>query len=75
MQIPINTSIKRVIDILDAMNAEEMDTFNDINGNLPNDNTIHKGSKKKTDILREKHLELRDGYDRLFRKSAKGWLF
>lgn len=67
--------IKYFIDFIDAMNQEEMDSFNDINNNLSNDNSVNRGTKKKADILREKHLELRDDYDRLFRLSAKGRLF
>ena len=57
------------------MNQEEMDSFNDINNNLPSDNSVNRGTKTKADILHEKHLELRDEYDRLFRLSAKGQLF
>ncbi|XP_077297844.1 alpha-2-macroglobulin receptor-associated protein [Arctopsyche grandis] len=58
-------------DIENAMDQEEMDVFNDINSG-PGDNSINQDLKKKADLLRSKHLELRDNYDRLYRLSAKG---
>ncbi|XP_063704875.1 alpha-2-macroglobulin receptor-associated protein [Culicoides brevitarsis] len=57
------------------VNDDEHETFNEINFNLET-NEIEKTPKKdhshKVNQLREKHRELKDGYDRLERVASKG---
>lgn len=55
----------------DAMDNEEIDTFNIIADDR-DDNNINKDYLHKANLLREKHRELRDGYDKLYRLAAKG---
>lgn len=58
------------------VNEDEHDTFNEINLNVDT-NEIEKVPKQqdhshKVNLLREKHRDLKDGYDRLERVASKG---
>lgn len=69
----IHSVVKENCQFIDAMNNEDMDDFNTIDETLAMEtNNINKDYLHKANVLREKHRELRDGYDRLYRLSAKG---
>ena len=52
-----------------AVNDEEIDKFNEVN---QESNEINKDYLHQTNLIREKHRGLRDGYDKLQRITAKG---
>lgn len=62
--------------LLDAINEDEQEAFNEINGpetnevdKIPNKNKDH---LHKVNLLRDHHRQLKDGYDLLERKSSQG---
>lgn len=57
------------------MNDEELDQFNEINPEKDNGDNLGKDYLDKTNLVREKHRSLRDGYDRLQRIAARGLTF
>uniref|UniRef100_A0A336KK32 CSON011271 protein n=2 Tax=Culicoides sonorensis TaxID=179676 RepID=A0A336KK32_CULSO len=60
------------------LNEEEHDTFNEINLNVDTNEiekipkSKHQDHTHKVNQLREKHREIKDGYDRLERTASKG---
>ncbi|XP_013188175.2 alpha-2-macroglobulin receptor-associated protein [Amyelois transitella] len=54
-----------------AINEEEMEKYNEISGNLQT-NEIKNDFTDKTNMIRDKHRGLRDGFDRLQRITARG---
>lgn len=55
----------------DIINEDELDKFNEISEHT---NEMTKDYIDKANLIREKHRDLRDGYDRLQRVVAKGKL-
>ncbi|XP_045449241.1 alpha-2-macroglobulin receptor-associated protein isoform X1 [Melitaea cinxia] len=55
-----------------ALDDEDIEKFNEINYEKDNGENLSKDFVDKTNLVREKHRSLRDGYDRLQRIAARG---
>ncbi|CAG4964475.1 unnamed protein product [Colias eurytheme] len=65
-----NIELKLVVG--DAVNDEELDKFNEINYVNDNGENLTKDYIDKSNLVRDKHRGLRDGFDRLERIAARG---
>ena len=57
------------LNISDVINEDDLDKFNEISEHT---NEMTKDYIDKANLIRDKHRDLRDGYDRLQRVIAKG---